>query len=335
MKKLMALLVTFSCLLALPGCGTKGEKYTIEIMIPAGSTEAFVYSEDAIRPTGKKIIISSGAGLGDTKVILKPVDETEETGYVATYLTRGMPVEFDTADVEDEWFRIGVSVQNDSDRGPIAVAVEVEGVEIRKEEPTTPTGYPSGELQQPHIMYDGLLYYYFATGFDEPLPDGYECVGEVVEVDNVNIPQNDFHGARVELMQEIYVLPGIHDTIYVKYDDGYARFSLKEQTAPESIITPTCRSIEEKIADDFIDPSTVSVLSGEWAYTVDPNRFVAVASVNYINKFNEYETAEYVVWGAFDGEAHTRHCLNQHSPYTRENVLENFGAIDNQRFTLE
>ena len=205
MKKLMALLVTFSCLLALPGCGTKGEKYTIEIMIPAGSTEAFVYSEDAIRPTGKKIIISSGAGLGDTEVILKPVDETEETGYVATYLTRGMPVEFDTADVEDEWFRIGVSVQNDSDRGPIAVAVEVEGVEIRKEEPTTPTGYPSGELQQPQIMYDGLLYYYFATGFDEPLPDGYECVGEVVEVDNVNIPQNDFHGARVELMQEIYV----------------------------------------------------------------------------------------------------------------------------------
>ena len=335
MKKLMALLVTFFCLLALPGCGTKGEKYTIEIMIPAGSTEAFVYSEDAIRPTGKKIIISSGAGLGDTEVILKPVDETEETGYVATYLARGMPVEFDTADVEDEWFRIGVSVQNDSDRGPIAVAVEVEGVEIRKEEPTTPTGYPSGELQQPQVMYDGLIYYYFATGFDEPLPDGYECVGEVAEVDNVNIPQNDFQGARVDLMQEIYVLPGIHDTIYIKYADGYARFSLKQQTAPEFIITPTCRSIEEKIAGDFIDPSTVSVLSGEWAYTVDPNRFVAVVSVNYINKFNEYETAEYVVLGAFDGEAHTRHCLNQHSPYTREKVLENFGAIDNQRFTLE
>ena len=334
MKKLMALLVVFSLLLALTGCGSKGKKYTIEIMIPAGSTEAFVYSEDVIRPTGKKITISSGAGLGDTEVILKPVDETVETGYVATYLTRGMPIEFDTANVENEWFRIGVSVQNASDRGPIAVAVEVEGVEIGKEEPTTPTGYPSGELQQPQIMYDGLIYYYFATGFDEPLPDGYECVGEVAEVDNVNIPQNDFQGARVELMQEIYVLPGIHDTIYVKYDSGYARFSLKQQTALESINTPTCISIEEKIANDFIDPATVSVLSGEWAYTVDPNRFVAVVSVNYINKFNEYETAEYVVVGAFDGEAGTRHCLNQHSPYTRENVLEVFGAIDSQRFEL-
>ena len=335
MKKFIAVLAAFFYLLALTGCGPKGEKYTIEIMIPAGSTEEYVYSEDIIRPTGKKIIISTGAGLGDTNVILKPVDETVETGYVATYLTQGMPTEFETVGVEDEWFRIGVSVQNDSDRGPIAVAVEVEGVEIREEEPTTPKGYPAGELQQPQVMYDGLIYFYCATGFDEPLPDGYECVGEVTEVDNVNIPQYDFQGARVELLQEIYVLPGIHDTIYIKFDDGYARFSLKQQTAPESIIIPTCRSIEEKIADDFIDPSTVSVLSGEWAHTVDPNRFVAVVSVNYINKFNEYETAEYVVLGTFEGEAHTRHCLNQHSPYTKENVLEAYGAIDNQRFILE
>lgn len=228
MKKLMALLVVLSLLLALSGCGAKGEKYTIEIMIPAGSTEAFVYSKDVIRPTGKKITISSGAGLGDTEVILKPVDETVETGYVATYLTRGMPVEFDTADVEDEWFRIGVSVQNESDRGPIAVSVEVEGVEIGKEEPITPTGYPSGELQQPQIMYDGLIYYYFATGFDEPLPDGYACVGEVAEVDNVNIPQNDFQGARVELKQEVYASEANSDTIYLKYKQGYAQFTVKE-----------------------------------------------------------------------------------------------------------
>jgi len=97
MKKWMALLVAFSCLLALPGCGTKREKYTIEIMIPAGSTEEFVYSEDIIRPTGKNFIISTGAGLGDTEVILKPVDETEETGYVATYLARGIPSSMQTS----------------------------------------------------------------------------------------------------------------------------------------------------------------------------------------------------------------------------------------------
>ena len=98
-------------------------------MVPEGSTEAFVYSEEEIRATGNQITIWSGARLGDTEVILKPVNEKVETGYVAEYLTRGMPVKLDA--VKDEWFKIGVAVQNDSDRGPIAVSVEVEGVEIR------------------------------------------------------------------------------------------------------------------------------------------------------------------------------------------------------------
>jgi len=210
-----------------------------------------------------------------------------------------------------------------------------EAVEMRKEVPTLPTGYPSGEMQQPQIMYDGLLYFYFATGFEEPLPHGYECIGNVEGVDNKNTPKSDYYGARVELGQEIYVLPGIHDTIYVKYDAGFARFSLKQQIIPEVIITPTCRSLEAEIADDFIEPSTVSVLSGEWSHTVDPNRFVALVVVNYLNMFDEYETAEYVVLGEFDGDAGTRHCLNQHSPYTRENVLEAYGAIGDRRFILD
>ena len=42
--------------------------------------------------TGNQITIWSGAGLIDTEVILKPVDEDVETGYVAEYLTHGMPV---------------------------------------------------------------------------------------------------------------------------------------------------------------------------------------------------------------------------------------------------
>lgn len=338
MKKYISLLLLLACVLALSGCGGRGEKHTIEILIPAGSTESFVYSDIEVRPTGRKITILAGAGISDTEVILKPVNNTLVPGYVAEYLTRGMPVEFETAGVTDEWFKIGVSIQNDSDKGPIATAVIVEGVEIRDAEPTTPTGYPTGSIQQPQIMYDGLLYFYFATGFDEPLPEGYEYVGNVEEVDNENAPQYDFQGSRVELRQEIYVLPGIHDTIYVKYENGYARFTLKKETEnqhdPDAAVIPTCKSIEEAIADDFIDPSNVSVLSGEWAYTVDPNRFVALVSVNYMNKFDEYETAEYVVIGAFGGDAGTRHCLNQHSPYTRENVLQMFGAIDDKQFAL-
>ena len=128
MKKIITVLLVLIYILSLVGCGKK-EKYEIEILIPSGSTDAFVYSEVEIRPIGNKIRIWSGAGLGDTEVILKPVNENVETGYVAEYLTHGVPVEFDTLNVNEEWFKIGVSVQNDSERGTIAV--EVEGIELR------------------------------------------------------------------------------------------------------------------------------------------------------------------------------------------------------------
>ena len=84
--------------LSLVGCG-KTKKHEIEILIPAGSRESFVYSEAEIRPIGDKITIWSGAGLGDTEVILHPVDENVETGYVGEYLTHGVPVKFDTVNV--------------------------------------------------------------------------------------------------------------------------------------------------------------------------------------------------------------------------------------------
>ena len=139
MKKYIRIILSIVVSLMFVGCSKK-EKHEIEILIPAGSTEAFVYSEAEIRPVGNKIAIWSGAGLGDTEVILKPVDENVETGYVGEYLTHGVPVEFDTRNVKDEWFKIGVSVQNDSDRGPIAVSVEVEGVEVKTAE--TSSGAP-------------------------------------------------------------------------------------------------------------------------------------------------------------------------------------------------
>ena len=127
MKKLIALVFVMICVLALAGC-SKNDTYKISIIVPAGSTEAFVYSEEEISATGNKITISSSEGLGDTEVILSPVNEMVETGYVATYLTPGMPVEFDG--IKGEWFKIGVSMQNPTDIDKI-VYVEVEGVEVR------------------------------------------------------------------------------------------------------------------------------------------------------------------------------------------------------------
>ena len=96
-----------------------------------------------------------------------------------------------------------------------------------------------------------------------------------------------------------------------------------------------CKSLEAACADGFIDPSKVTILGGEWAYTADPTKFVALATVRYTNKDDTYETSEFVMVGTFGGKTELFHNLNEQSPYTRENVLQEFGAIDAQRFPLE
>lgn len=130
MRKLMPLVIALICILMLAACG-ENATYKIGITIPAGSTAAFVYSEEEISATGKKITIYSGEGVGDTEVILSSVNENSESGYVAKYLTSGMPVEYDVAE-KGEWLKIGVAVQNDTDTDK-TVYVEVNGVEVRIE----------------------------------------------------------------------------------------------------------------------------------------------------------------------------------------------------------
>ncbi len=103
-------------------------QYNIKIVIPAGSEEAFVYSEEEISPQRNYIVISSGDNLGDTEVVLKAVEVTEENAYEPTYLTPGMPVEMYAE--KDAWFKIGVNVQNPTDTDKV-VYVTVSPVEVR------------------------------------------------------------------------------------------------------------------------------------------------------------------------------------------------------------
>ena len=128
-RKYIAILLTVLCLFSLTACG-KDDTYVIDITIPAGSTEAYVYSEKEISPTDNTVTIRSGDGLGDTEVVMKSIEVEEEKVYGPTYLTPGMPVHMEVE--RGAWFRIGVSVQNPSDVD-ITVSVEVEGVEIRTE----------------------------------------------------------------------------------------------------------------------------------------------------------------------------------------------------------
>lgn len=91
----------------------------------------------------------------------------------------------------------------------------------------TPTGYPSGQVQHQQIMYHGVIYYYTANGFDNPLPEGYELAGEVKEVDNDKEPSVDWCGRHVDVGQEIYASDG-SSSIYLKYESGYAEFKAKD-----------------------------------------------------------------------------------------------------------
>lgn len=120
----IACVVVVVCFLTNP----KQDSYTLRIVVPAGSQEEFVYSDEEVSTIKNSIKIWSGDGLGDTEVLLSPVNETTETGYTATYLTHGMPVEFDAE--KDTWFKIGVNMQNSTDED-IIVYIEVENVEVR------------------------------------------------------------------------------------------------------------------------------------------------------------------------------------------------------------
>ena len=129
MKKITAFILVLLLAIGVIGCG-KSNTYKIKITIPAGNTEAFVYSDEEISPTSNKITISSGEGLSDTEVILKTVEAREDNEYEPTYLTFGTPVKMDAE--KGAWFQIGVSVQNETDTD-ITVYVEVEGIEVRLE----------------------------------------------------------------------------------------------------------------------------------------------------------------------------------------------------------
>ena len=129
MKKLTAFILTLVCVLIMTGCG-RNDTYKIGITVPAGSSEAFVYSHEEISPKGDKIVIRAGDGLGDTEIVLKTIEVKEKTAYMPTYLTPGMPIEMDVE--KRAWFKIGVAMQNNTDTDK-TVYVEVDGIEVRIE----------------------------------------------------------------------------------------------------------------------------------------------------------------------------------------------------------
>lgn len=122
---ILACVVVAVCFLTNP----KNDTFDIKIVIPAGSEGATYYSEEEISPYRNKVTLSSGEGLGDTAVTLKPTEVTEENAYDEyTYMTPGMPVTI--AAENGGWFQIGVVMSNPTDQD-IIVYVQAKGVDVR------------------------------------------------------------------------------------------------------------------------------------------------------------------------------------------------------------
>ena len=117
-------------------------------------------------------------------------------------------------------------------------------------------------------MYNGKLYLYTANGFDGPLPEGYEYVGEVKEVDNKHEPAFDWCGSRVETGQRIYASK---DTavIYVEYESGYAEFAVSETETEETEIG----EIEAETSEITIESKHIS--AQEETEEFDPARMLS------------------------------------------------------------
>lgn len=105
------------------------KEYQIRITIPAGSETGFYYSDEEICPKRNTLTIAKGGHLGDTEVILFPVEVKEENAYdEPIYITA---VALAKMDVEKgAWFKIGVNMQNPTAED-IDVYVMVRGVEVR------------------------------------------------------------------------------------------------------------------------------------------------------------------------------------------------------------
>ncbi len=120
--------VLFFLLMVAVIAGCSKREYEVNIVIPAGTQGEMVYSDMEVSPKGNTVKISTGEGLGDTSVCLKPVDSGEEYEPQGEYLTGGITVELSAE--HGKWYRIGIRSYNETDQD-ITVTVKVRGAELR------------------------------------------------------------------------------------------------------------------------------------------------------------------------------------------------------------
>ena len=104
--------------------------FDLQITIPAGHTEGFVYADEEISPMKHTLIVRTAEGTPDGEVILKGVEVKEENAYEPAYITSGLPVKIPVE--RWAWFKIGLNIPNPSDED-LVVTLRVQSAELRIE----------------------------------------------------------------------------------------------------------------------------------------------------------------------------------------------------------
>ena len=109
--KMWKVVLLFSLLWGFSGC-MKDDSFEISIVIPAGSTQEYAYSDEMICASKENVLISMVDIIGDTEVILMEVQTKKES--MPSYLTRGMDASICTE--KGHWYKVGIHRQNPSDK---------------------------------------------------------------------------------------------------------------------------------------------------------------------------------------------------------------------------
>lgn len=92
------------------------------------------------------------------------------------------------------------------------------------------TGAPRNTIEQPQLMYNDTLYYFFATDLVEEIPDEYEKMGSIEGIDAERTPEKNFWASGIDMAvgQEIYACTKDTNEIYVKYNNSFRLFETRK-----------------------------------------------------------------------------------------------------------
>ena len=105
---------------------------------------------------------------------------------------------------------------------PVLLMTILLGCGKEMDNPTSPTGYPSGEVQREFLFYQDQLYGNLNEGL-KSIPDGLNYIGSVEKYDNKTVPDEEFEGCRaLEIGTSLYAPEIDHPIkIYAETADGH------------------------------------------------------------------------------------------------------------------